>query len=81
MRTESTLKYGPLLFWLILANDPGVHDRDQLRSATSLYEDSEDSSDDASHYLEGEREGKDTDDEVEEANAADDGIKIIEDNW
>ena len=54
---------------------------DWARSNDYFDDDSEDSSSGINYIFDRDHEWADTDDEVEEANAADDGIKIIEGDW
>jgi hypothetical protein len=66
---------------LIETNTSEVNDRDWARSKNYFDDDSEDSSSGINCIFDRDNEWADTDDEVKEANAADDGIKIIEGDW
>jgi hypothetical protein len=66
---------------LILTDPSEVYNYDWTRSRSYFYKDLRDSSDDINCVFKGEPRWEDTDDKVEEANAADNGIKIIEGDW
>ena len=70
-----------LVFCSFSTNPSSVDDHNSLQFTSHSWDDSVDSSDDVNYYFEGEPGWGDTDDEVEEANAADDAIKIIEGDW